>query len=540
MVADDYIERILKARVYDVAQASPLDRMQRLSTRLDCEVLLKREDVQPVFSFKIRGAYNKIANLSETAARRGVICASAGNHAQGVALAARHRGISSVIVMPATTPQIKVAAVASLGGEVVLHGDVFDSAYEHALTLARERNLVFVHPFDDPDVIAGQGTIGMEILRQSPGDIDAIFVPVGGGGLIAGIARYVKYLSPRTRIVGVEPEDAPAMHDSLRQGTRVKLEHVGLFADGVAVKRVGAETFKLAQQYVDEMVLVSTDEICAAIQDTFEDTRTIPEPSGALALAGLKRYVARGQVHGKRFVAINSGANMNFDRLRHIAERADVGAGREALLAVEIPEQPGSFLSFCRALGERNVTEFNYREQPGHRAHIFVGFTLGRGAGRAACRHPRADRGGLRRRRHDRQRDGQAARALHDRWAGAGRRHRRAAAALRVPRSSRRAAAFSRGGRRALEHQPVPLPQSRLGPGARARGDPGAGGRQGGVQPASGRSALSVGRRNGERRLSDVPRRLRRRLVRRPGLVGRYCMDIQFSPWPTLSKDAGH
>jgi threonine dehydratase len=379
MAADDYIERILKARVYDVASQSPLDRMPRLSARLGCEVLLKREDLQPVFSFKLRGAYNKIATLSETSARRGVICASAGNHAQGVALAANRRGIVAVIVMPATTPQIKVRAVAGLGGEVVLHGDDFDSAYEHALLLARERNLVFVHPFDDPDVIAGQGTIGMEILRQAPGDIDAVFVPVGGGGLIAGIARFVKYLSPRTRVVGVEPEDAPAMHDSLRAGTRVKLDHVGQFADGVAVRRVGEETFKLARQYVDEMLLVSTDEICAAIQDTFEDTRTIPEPSGALAIAGLKRFVARGQLQGKRLVAINSGANMNFDRLRHIAERADVGAGREALLAVEIPEEPGSFLAFCRALGSRNVTEFNYREQAGRRAHIFVGFTLTQG-----------------------------------------------------------------------------------------------------------------------------------------------------------------
>jgi threonine dehydratase len=380
MTADDYIERILKARVYDVASESPLERMPRLSARLDNEVLLKREDLQPVFSFKLRGAYNKIANLSETVARRGVICASAGNHAQGVALAASRRGITAVIVMPARTPQIKIRAVAALGGEVVLDGDDFDSAYEHALTLARERNLVFVHPFDDPDVIAGQGTIGMEILRQAAGDLDAVFVPVGGGGLIAGIARFVKYLSPRTRIVGVEPEDAPAMFESLRAGTRVKLEHVGQFADGVAVRRVGEETFKLAQQYVDEVLLVSTDEICAAIQDTFEDTRTIPEPSGALAVAGLKRYVARGRVQGKRFVAINSGANMNFDRLRHIAERADVGAGREALLAVEIPEEPGSFLTFCRALGARNVTEFNYREQAGRRAHIFVGFTLTQGA----------------------------------------------------------------------------------------------------------------------------------------------------------------
>jgi threonine dehydratase len=380
MVADDYIERILKARVYEVARESPLDRMPRLSARLGCEVLLKREDLQPVFSFKIRGAYNKIANLSETAARRGVICASAGNHAQGVALAARRRGIAAVIVMPALTPQIKVDAVAGFGGEVVLHGDVFDAAYEHALTLARERNLVFVHPFDDPDVIAGQGTIGMEILRQSPGDIDAVFVPVGGGGLIGGVARYVKYLSPRTRVIGVEPEDACAMFESLRAGTRVKLDHVGTFADGVAVKRVGEEGFKLARQYVDEVMLVNTDEICAAIQDTFEDTRTIAEPAGALAIAGLKRYVARGQGQGKRLVAINSGANMNFDRLRYVAERADVGAGREALLAVEIPEQPGSFLAFCRAVGARNITEFNYREQPGHRAHIFVGFTVAPGS----------------------------------------------------------------------------------------------------------------------------------------------------------------
>jgi threonine dehydratase len=381
MVADDYIERILKARVYDVAKQTPLEAMSRLSARLGNEVLLKREDLQPVFSFKIRGAYNKIANLSETSARRGVICASAGNHAQGVALAARHRGIHAVIVMPSSTPKIKVNAVAAMGGEVVLHGDVFDAAYEHALSLARERNLVFVHPFDDPDVIAGQGTVGMEILRQSPGDIDAVFVPVGGGGLIGGVARYFKYLSPRTRVIGVEPVDAAAMFESLRAGERVKLDHVGMFADGVAVKRVGEETFRLAREYVDEVVLVGTDEICAAIQDTFEDTRTIAEPAGALAVAGLKGYVARGHVQGKRFVAINSGANMNFDRLRHVVERADVGAGREALLAVEIPEQPGSFLAFCRAVGARNVTEFNYREQAGsQRAHIFVGFTVAPGS----------------------------------------------------------------------------------------------------------------------------------------------------------------
>ncbi len=378
-MTDDYIERILKARVYDVAIQSPLDRMPRMSARLGSEVLLKREDLQPVFSFKLRGAYNKVANLSETAARRGVICASAGNHAQGLALAARKRGIPALIVMPATTPSIKVQAVISFGGEVILHGDVFDAAFDHAIKLAAERNMVFVHPFDDPDVIAGQGTIGMEILRQAPGDVDAIFVPVGGGGIIAGIATFVKFLSPRTKIIGVEPEDAASMYESLKAGCRVTLDSVGTFADGVAVKRVGEETFRLARQYVDEVVLVTTDEMCSAIQDTFEDTRTIPEAAGALALAGLKKYVARTGWKDKRLVTINSGANMNFDRLRHIAERADLGGGREALLAVEIPEERGSFLRFCSVLGQRTITEFNYREQSVQRAQIFVGLNLTRG-----------------------------------------------------------------------------------------------------------------------------------------------------------------
>ena len=379
-LAAEYVERILRSRVYDVAIESPLDLMPRLSARLDNEVLLKREDQQPVFSFKLRGAYNKIANLSETVARRGVICASAGNHAQGVALAARRRGIPAVIVMPATTPAIKVEAVAALGGEVVLHGDVFDAAFEHAMRLAAERQLVLVHPFDDPDVIAGQGTVGMEILRQVSGDPDAIFVPVGGGGLISGIAAYVKHLSPRTRIIGVEPEDANSMEASLKAGERVTLERVGIFADGVAVRRVGEETFRICRALVDEVVLVSTDEICSAIQDCFEDTRTIPEPSGALALAGLRKFVARNGWRGRRVVAINSGANMNFDRLRYIAERADVGGGREALFAVEIPEERGSFLRFCRVLGARSITEFNYREQSATRAQIFVGLQLTRGA----------------------------------------------------------------------------------------------------------------------------------------------------------------
>ncbi|HTV52910.1 MAG TPA: threonine ammonia-lyase, biosynthetic [Steroidobacteraceae bacterium] len=378
-MASPYIERILKARVYDVAIESPLDLAPRLSQRLGNRILLKREDLQPVFSFKLRGAYNKIAHLSEGAAQRGVICASAGNHAQGVALAAQRRGIPAVIVMPQTTPQIKVRAVADLGGEVVLDGDDYDSAYEQAMALTRERHLIFVHPFDDPDVIAGQGTIGIEILRQCGGDLDAVFVPVGGGGLIGGIAVYIKYLYPRVRIIGVEPEDANAMYESLRAGRRVQLERVGIFADGVAVRRVGEETFTLARAHVDEIVLVSTDEICAAIQDVFEDTRSIVEPAGALALAGIKKVVAREGWQGKRLVAVNSGANMNFDRLRHVAERADLGGEREALLAVEIPEQPGSFLQFCECLGGRAVTEFNYRFGSTERAQIFVACALTEG-----------------------------------------------------------------------------------------------------------------------------------------------------------------
>ncbi len=378
-MASPYIERILKARVYDVAIESPLEAAARLSRRLGNEVLLKREDLQPVFSFKLRGAYNRIAHLSETVAQRGVVCASAGNHAQGVALAARRRGIPAVIVMPQTTPHIKVQAALDLGGEVLLHGDDYDSALEHALEKARERDLVFVHAFDDPDVIAGQGTIAVEILRQTGGRLDAIFVPVGGGGLLAGVAIYVKYLYPGVRVIGVEPRDAAGMYESLRAGRRVTLERVGIFADGVAVRRVGEETFSVCRGHVDEIVLLDTDEICAAIQDVFEDTRSIVEPAGALAVAGLKQYVAREGWRGKRLVAINSGANMNFDRLRHVAERADLGGQREALLAVVIPERPGSFLRFCEALGRRSVTEFNYRYASPAAAQIFVGLALSQG-----------------------------------------------------------------------------------------------------------------------------------------------------------------
>jgi threonine dehydratase len=380
LIQENYVDRILKSKVYDVAIETSLEAAPRLSRRLNNHVLFKREDLQPVFSFKIRGAYNKIAQLSAISAQRGVICASAGNHAQGVALAARTRGIPALIVMPLTTPDIKVQAVADLGGEIILHGDDYDHAYEHATELGRQRNLVFVHPFDDPDVIAGQGTIAMEILRQRHGDaIDAIFVPVGGGGLIAGIAAYAKSLYPRIKIIGVQPEESPGMYESLRAGKRVTLDRVGMFADGVAVRRVGEETFRLACQYVDEIVLVTTDQICAAIQDIFQDTRSIAEPAGALAVAGIKKYVARENCTDRTLIAVNCGANMNFDRLRYVAERADIGAQREALFAVQMPEAPGSFLRFCELLGKRSVTEFNYRYSDVKAAQVFVSLSLSQG-----------------------------------------------------------------------------------------------------------------------------------------------------------------
>ncbi len=378
-MSEEYLQRILKARVYDVAIESPLEPAPRLSQRLGNRIFFKREDLQPVFSFKLRGAYNKIAHLSSAIAARGVICASAGNHAQGVALAARHRAISALVVMPRTTPEIKIRAVTELGAEIILHGDGYDAAYEHALAITRERHMVFVHPFDDVDVIAGQGTVGLEIVRQTAGELDAVFVPIGGGGLIAGIAVYIKQLYPRVKIIGVEPEDSAAMHDSLQAGKRVTLDRVGLFADGVAVRRVGEESFALAKRFVDEVVLVSTDEICAAIQDIFEDTRSISEPAGALAVAGIKHICGRRGWRDQRVIAVNSGANLNFDRLRHVAERADIGAEREALLAVEIAEQPGSFLKFCQTLEQRNITEFNYRGQGNDRARILIGVGLTQG-----------------------------------------------------------------------------------------------------------------------------------------------------------------
>jgi threonine dehydratase len=376
VVKDDYLERVLKARVYDVAIESPLELASALSKRLGNRLLIKREDLQPVFSFKLRGAYNKMASLSAAKLKKGVITASAGNHAQGVALASERLGCRAVIVMPVTTPRIKVDAVAARGAEVVLHGDSYSDAYKHALEVKKRRGLAFVHPYDDPDVIAGQGTIGMEILRQHARGVDAIFVPVGGGGLISGIAAYVKRVRPSVRVIGVEPLDADAMARSLKAGRRVRLEQVGLFADGVAVKEVGRETFRLCRRLVDDMVLVGTDETCAAIKDVFEDTRVVLEPAGALAVAGAKAWVERHGARGRTLVAIASGANTNFDRLRFIAEEAEVGEHREAVLAVTIPERPGSFRKFCATLGARNVTEFNYRIADSNDAHVFVGIEV--------------------------------------------------------------------------------------------------------------------------------------------------------------------
>jgi threonine dehydratase len=369
----DYLERILLARVYDVAIESPLDTASNLSRRLGNTVLLKREDMQPVFSFKLRGAYNKMVGLTRAQLDRGVVAASAGNHAQGVALAAQVLGCEATIVMPATTPGIKVDAVAKRGAMVVLHGDSYDDAYKRGMEIAQSEDKVFVHPYDDPDVIAGQGTIGMEVLRQSRTPIDAIFVPVGGGGLIAGIGAYIKRLRPEIKIIGVEPEDADAMARSLCKKERITLPQVGIFADGVAVKQVGMETFRLCQLYVDEIIRVSNDAICAAIKDVFEDTRSILEPAGALGVAGAKVWAEREGAKGRNLVAIASGANMNFDRLGFVAERAELGEKREAVLAVTIPEEPGSFKTFCALLGARAITEFNYRFADAREAHIFVG-----------------------------------------------------------------------------------------------------------------------------------------------------------------------
>ncbi|MFA5704032.1 MAG: threonine ammonia-lyase, biosynthetic [Advenella sp.] len=375
-MSTDYLKRILTSKVYDVATETPLEPAKLLSARIQNTILLKREDTQSVFSFKIRGAYNKMANISAEARARGVICASAGNHAQGVALSAKKLGCRAVIAMPTSTPKVKIDAVKRLGGEVVLHGDSFTDAYEHALILEKEQNLTFVHPFDDPFVIAGQGTIAMEILRQNPGSLDAIFVSIGGGGLIAGIAAYIKQLRPEIKIIGVQTEDSDAMIRSVRAGRRISLPDVGLFSDGTAVKQVGIETFRLVKEYVDDFIAVDTDAICAALKDVFQDTRSVLEPAGALALAGAKRYIAEHKWKNKTVAVITSGANMNFDRLRFVAERADVGEAKEAIFAVTMPEVKGSFRQLCTALGARNVTEFNYRISDSNKAHVFVGVQI--------------------------------------------------------------------------------------------------------------------------------------------------------------------
>lgn len=380
-MSTDYLKKILTSKVYDVAIESPLEEARTLSRRLSNTLYYKREDMQSVFSFKLRGAYNKMANLSPAQLKHGVICASAGNHAQGVALSAKKLGCRAVIVMPTTTPQLKIDAVRARGGEVVLFGDSYSDAYQHALTLEKKLKLTFVHPFDDPDVIAGQGTIAMEILRQLSGPIDAIFVAIGGGGLIGGVAAYVKAVRPEIKVIGVQTTDSDAMARSLKAGRRITLTDVGLFSDGTAVKLVGEETFRLARKYVDEIILVDTDAVCAAIKDVFEDTRSILEPAGALAVAGAKEYVERSAkskkpVRDQVLVAIACGANMNFDRLRFVSERAEVGESREALFAVTIPEVQGSFRKLCSLIGDRAVTEFNYRISDESDAHVFVGLSI--------------------------------------------------------------------------------------------------------------------------------------------------------------------
>lgn len=372
----DYLQRILTARVYDVAIESPLEIAKKLSTRLGNQVWLKREDTQPVFSFKLRGAYNKMSRLTPDELARGVVCASAGNHAQGVALSASRLGCRAVIVMPVTTPKLKSDAVKDLGGQVVLHGDSYSDAYSHALELQTREGYVFVHPFDDPDVIAGQGTIGMEILRQHQRPLHAVFVAIGGGGLISGVAAYIKAVRPEIKIIGVQMADSDAMIKSVAAGERVRLADVGLFSDGTAVKYVGDETFRLTRLLVDDFVIVDTDAVCAAIKDAFEDTRSILEPAGAMGIAGMKAYVAHHGLVSQEFVAITCGANMNFDRLRFIAERAEVGEEREALFAVTIPEERGSFKRLCETIGQRSVTEFSYRMSDAKDAHVLVGLAM--------------------------------------------------------------------------------------------------------------------------------------------------------------------
>lgn len=370
------VKKILQARVYDAARETPISPAPMLSRRFNNQILIKREDLQPVHSFKIRGAYNKMAQLSDEQKSRGVIAASAGNHAQGLAMAARQMGVKATIVMPRITPEIKVAAVRGWGGRVILKGDAFAAAAEHAEELVKEHGYTYIPPFDDIDVVAGQGTVAMEILRQHSGPIDAVFVPVGGGGLIAGMAAYIKYLRPNIKVIGVESEDSACLKAALKAGKRVVLDQVGVFAEGVAVAQIGKVPFKLCRELVDDVITVNTDEMCAAVKDIFDDTRAVSETSGALSLAGLKKYIQQTGVENQTLICVNSGANTNFDRLQHIAERTELGEQREAILAVTIPERPGSFKKFCRTIGKRMVTEFNYRYADADQAHIFVGIQV--------------------------------------------------------------------------------------------------------------------------------------------------------------------
>ena len=373
---DRYIKKILSASVYDVAEETPVHAARSLSKRLGNNILIKREDLQPIYSFKIRGAYNCISKLTQAQRSCGVVAASAGNHAQGVAFSANHLGIDATIVMPKTTPDIKVKAVRAMGAEVILHGDSFPEAYAYSLSLVEQSGMIYIHPFDDEHTIAGQGTVAMELLRQVQSGVDAVFIPVGGGGLIAGMSVYIKYLRPDIKVIGVEPEDAACLKAAMDAGERVVLKEVGTFAEGVAVAQIGEHNFELARHYVDEVITVTTDELCAAIKDIYDDTRAVTEPSGACALAGLQKYVARENALEQTLIAVASGANLNFDRLRHVAERAEIGEGREAIIAAQIPERPGSFEQFCTALGDRNITEFNYRYASASQAQVFVGVTV--------------------------------------------------------------------------------------------------------------------------------------------------------------------
>ena len=468
------VKKILASRVYDIAVETPVQNAPNISARLGHQVALKREDLQPVFSFKLRGAYNKMSRFGAKDRAKGVVAASAGNHAQGVALAAQKLGIKAHIVMGGNTPSIKVEAVRGLGAHIVFQGDTYQQAADHAAKLTKTRGYVLVHPYDDADVIAGQGTVGMEIINQHP-DADAIFVPVGGGGLIAGIAAYVKYLRPETRIIGVEAEGSACLAAALKAGRRVRLplDTLDVFADGVSVAQVGLAPFRIAKTHVDEVVTVSTDEICAAIKDVFDDTRSIAEPSGALAVAGLKKYAeSHPRVTGKRYVAVVSGANVNFDRLRHISERAELGEHREAIFGVTIDEQRGSFRRFCRALGKRGVTEFNYRFASDDEAHVYVGLQIGPGETRQGVAEGLAS-GGLPGNRHDGQRSRQAACPAHGRRS---RLRQEAGTALpfRVPGTAGCLVALPERPRKPLEHHPVPLPQPRRRLGTRTRGVRGA------------------------------------------------------------------